>query len=926
MPPTPPSTTPSSGGSHSPDVHYRVVRKRNRVPLSCGPCRHRKLKCNRAHPCENCVKRGDAESCSYAAAGARKRNQSSHDYANSPDEMQNRIDRLEGLVLSLMTNGSQSAGPAAATAAISTHASTTSPEQSQGNDEEDMDHGENEEEESETDQVARSFGILKVENNKSTYFSDEHWASLLIDIAEVKNFFSNHKRQIAEQSDRLHQSKVSSDMNPYPFVFGATRPPNRAEILAAIPKKPMVDKLVERYFTSYDPALHIIHAPLFRKQLEQYWSDLRQANDIWIGLLYAIMRLAMQSYTRIGDEPQEFRFRSVELANLYRTLTCQCLVLSDFTMPVNYTLETMILYIQGEFTRSREAEVGVWAMVGMIVRLAMRQGYHRDPSHYPNVTPFQVEMRRRVWTYIRMMDILFSFQMSLPNMIRKEDSDTQLPQNYYDDDFDEDTKVLPPPRPGSESTPVAYMISKARLSFAFGKIVGHLHTRSLCSYDEVMRLDNELRAAYAMIPPHLQLRPMTEMGRDPPSVIMQRFSLDFLYNKGQCVLHRKFLARARENPRYAHSRRTCVDSAMELLHHQTVLHTESRPQGRLRGVEWFASSLTAHDFIMAAMIVCLDLYHGTEVKSPNGTSADFYTWGLERRPDMIQALETSKAIWDGLKERSVEAYKASGLLSVMIDKLRQDRAGVPPTPPSQPSPAMRGSTYPGGGSFPVTDGTFAYSREDPKPEHSAAMTLGMLSAGGMTPNSGAIFDRAYYPPTLGDVNITDATPTTNPVGNANSSLTDLAPQMSLDPPVTSSSSSAPTSGLDTSTGVAASAPSPFSLFGSGIAPTAAMDFSAPNLDWDAWDSYIQNNSLDPNMNPFWSGNNFDMTLSVSSADMGFDPLRSPSTTHQPSLSQPEPQTHHPAASQAGGSNLSFTSAPAGTGTGFSGMNPSSGAS
>ncbi|KAK4648719.1 hypothetical protein QC763_0014810 [Podospora pseudopauciseta] len=42
MTPTPPSTTPSSNG-RSPDGQFRVVRKRNRVPLSCYPCRQRKL-------------------------------------------------------------------------------------------------------------------------------------------------------------------------------------------------------------------------------------------------------------------------------------------------------------------------------------------------------------------------------------------------------------------------------------------------------------------------------------------------------------------------------------------------------------------------------------------------------------------------------------------------------------------------------------------------------------------------------------------------------------------------------------------------------------------------------------------------------------------------------------------------------------------
>ncbi|KAL2122630.1 hypothetical protein VTJ04DRAFT_3085 [Mycothermus thermophilus] len=43
MTPTPPSTTGSSNASRSPEPQFRVVRKRNRIPLSCYPCRTRKL-------------------------------------------------------------------------------------------------------------------------------------------------------------------------------------------------------------------------------------------------------------------------------------------------------------------------------------------------------------------------------------------------------------------------------------------------------------------------------------------------------------------------------------------------------------------------------------------------------------------------------------------------------------------------------------------------------------------------------------------------------------------------------------------------------------------------------------------------------------------------------------------------------------------
>lgn len=128
-------------------------------------------------------------SCSYAQSGGRKRQTVSSQSNNTPDDMQNRIDRLEGLVLSLMTNGNQSAGPTAAQRALSIDSGQTSIQQ------QDVDlsspdgnslslRGEGSEE-SETDQVASSLGVMKVDNNsKSTiYIGDAHWAAVLSDVS-----------------------------------------------------------------------------------------------------------------------------------------------------------------------------------------------------------------------------------------------------------------------------------------------------------------------------------------------------------------------------------------------------------------------------------------------------------------------------------------------------------------------------------------------------------------------------------------------------------------------------------------------------------------------------------------------------------------------------------------------------------------------
>lgn len=85
--------------------------------------------------------------------------------------------------MSLMTNGSQSAGPTAATRALSMSTSTDYPQdvdvEAQGDG---TNKGGGEEVESETDQVSQSLGMMKVDNNKSMYFGEAHWATIMNDV------------------------------------------------------------------------------------------------------------------------------------------------------------------------------------------------------------------------------------------------------------------------------------------------------------------------------------------------------------------------------------------------------------------------------------------------------------------------------------------------------------------------------------------------------------------------------------------------------------------------------------------------------------------------------------------------------------------------------------------------------------------------
>jgi hypothetical protein len=151
-----------------------------------------RLKCNRQHPCDNCIKRSDVDSCTYAAPAAKKRNSVPSPAASGPDEMQNRIDRLENLVLSLMTNGPQSAGPTAATAALaqtteapagpasSVSGSSSFPVDTEDTNHDDMEFGDDHD--AEVNDVAKSIGVMKVDSGKVFYASEAHWYSILAEV------------------------------------------------------------------------------------------------------------------------------------------------------------------------------------------------------------------------------------------------------------------------------------------------------------------------------------------------------------------------------------------------------------------------------------------------------------------------------------------------------------------------------------------------------------------------------------------------------------------------------------------------------------------------------------------------------------------------------------------------------------------------
>ncbi|KAK5705673.1 hypothetical protein LTR17_021453 [Elasticomyces elasticus] len=372
------------------------------------------------------------------------------------------------------------------------------------------------------------------------------------------------------------------------------------------------------------------------------------------------MRIAMLDYLKEDDEPHEYKGKCQDLANTYRNCLTECLILADYTQPQDFLIEALVFHSFGEYISSRDAKSSTWVLSGMIVRLAMRMGYHQESQPALSPSPFQTEIRRRLWAHIRSADIMLSFQMGLPSMIDQRALKGPLPRNFHDDHgFDEECTAIPPTVPASEATQVSYLIAKANLVFGFAHALHESTCGAEMSPERLLEIDRGLRQIYDRVPEHYKLGQLSS--QQSLVLVSARFTLASIHHKSLCVLHSRFLHSASVD-RLSYSRRVCLGSAMSILRFQAVQDQEIMIDGRLRSLTSYQSSLPIHDYLMAAAIItaalCSD--HTREEGMHHQR-----TQGVPTREEMIKALALSAKIFGQMRESSLDAYKAADVLEML---------------------------------------------------------------------------------------------------------------------------------------------------------------------------------------------------------------------------------------------------------------------
>lgn len=287
-------------------------------------------------------------------------------------------------------------------------------------------------------------------------------------------------------------------------VFVDSMLPIQKRMQDNMPSKAVCDRLLASYIDTNEIIYRMVHKPTFKAQYGLYWEGQLQSEYFLPQLLTVCAigsRFMPKAEVPVG--PGE-RVHVPTACALVRTWLDSLRGKRKVDLT---TLQTEILLLHANRVMSLVRLHDTWAQLGYVVRTAMTMGLHRDADEFPELSPFQGELRRRMWFTILDMDLYISLACNLPCIVRDGDYTCRPPRNLNDDDIHEGMGALPPGRPVEVHTDCQIQVY-ACMTLPLRVKVSHLVNRvdSVRDYGEVLevgrRLDKLIQDIEVGLPRH----------------------------------------------------------------------------------------------------------------------------------------------------------------------------------------------------------------------------------------------------------------------------------------------------------------------------------------------------------------------------------------------------------------------------------------
>ncbi|KAL4980644.1 hypothetical protein BDW66DRAFT_147070 [Aspergillus desertorum] len=595
--------------------HEQRVRKRRRRTIACSQCRSRKLKCDREYPtCGRCLKSKAPAKCSYedgflwqqpstvdspftdrAGASAPSSAQNSMQLVNRPaahatpdsgisssrPQLTNsttacpRGEKRDRFLETVLGAPKAAVNQEFMNSAELLHRPRSHPANAERADSVQDD----EPRVSPSQPLDLSPRImLRGKDTKTRYNGSGIFPSLIAQFPDLRAFAEEIRLASPHLSAlQFDLTRVTRGLWKKRILNEPVQNLDTASLIALLPSRDTVDELVGLFLTHVESLHRILHIPTFLKELEGFWDE--KHNPAVVSPAFVVqLLLVLASAWNLADST------TLELKN---GSSLDCYTAINWVKHADKWIETAhikrsdIIVLRLHIllvTAQKSLGMGrskAWLTTATLVKQAMLAGYHRDTSLYTKISPFNQEMRRRIWVTIVELDLQVSFERGMPPSVQESDYDTAPPLNVNDVDLREGMEELPVGQPLGEFTDCSFQTVLTKSLPLRLKVCHLMHSpRIKCRYEEILRLDWELNRHMSKIPDWK----MSELGhmQTADKLILAKAMLE---NKiGLCLLsiHTPFAIEAPREPLFAPSARTRLELVTMILSTQKRLHETSR--------------------------------------------------------------------------------------------------------------------------------------------------------------------------------------------------------------------------------------------------------------------------------------------------------------------------------------------------------------
>lgn len=274
-----------------------------------------------------------------------------------------------------------------------------------------------------------------------------------------------------------------------------------ATLESLLPSRAETDALVSIYLDQFEQIHRIVHIPSFRREYAKFWDPAETRSAAFTALILSMMGISScldehlpQKFERLVSSSHTRAVKWIEAVDKFQAGQSE-----KHRRLIHYQIACLI-YLAKRINTVKKKRF--WRNAGAMTQDAISVGMHWEPSHIgQRITPFNQEMRRRIWATIQSYDLQASFDHGLPSLLCSLHFDVNPPRNIDDDEFDEDTAELPPSKPSSEYTFSSYQhLSRQSLSLRLELSRVLSGSADDLDYDQVIRYTNEINQAIDSLP------------------------------------------------------------------------------------------------------------------------------------------------------------------------------------------------------------------------------------------------------------------------------------------------------------------------------------------------------------------------------------------------------------------------------------------